>query len=248
MRLAVVADIHGNAAALRAVVADLAAAAPDLVVNLGDCLSGPLQAAETADHLRALDWPTVRGNHDRWLVEQSLAEMGASDRHAAGEIGPAHRAWLAALPAMLAPADGVLAVHATPASDTTYLAEDVAADGTVRTAPPDAVAARLGSCRAGLVLHGHSHVPRLIHLADGTLVVNPGSVGLPAYTDDTPVPHVMAAGSPHARYAILDRGPAGWSATFRAVVYDWDAAARLAATRGRPDWAEGLATGAIARG
>lgn len=49
MRLAVLADIHGNADALEAVRADLARQSPDLVVNLGDCLSGPLEVERTAE-------------------------------------------------------------------------------------------------------------------------------------------------------------------------------------------------------
>ena len=51
MRIAVVADIHGNVRALRAVMDDLKQVTPDSVVNLGDCASGPLEAAETVDVL-----------------------------------------------------------------------------------------------------------------------------------------------------------------------------------------------------
>ncbi len=68
MRLAVLADVHGNLDALHAVLDDLKTQSPDLTVNLGDCLSGPLWPAETADLLIGLGWPTVRGNHDRWLI------------------------------------------------------------------------------------------------------------------------------------------------------------------------------------
>lgn len=245
MRLAVVADIHGNRAALDAVMSDIATMAPDLVVNLGDCLSGPLEPGATADRLMELAWPTVRGNHDRWLIEQTSTEMGASDRFAAAEMSNAHRAWLAALPATLQPVDGVFACHATPDSDDRYLVEEVTPAGVLDRAP-EAIAADLAAVAAEVILFGHSHKPRLMRLADGRLLLNPGSVGLPAYRDDTPFPHVMAAGSPHARYALIDRGPNGWTVTQRAVAYDWDAAARLAASRGRHDWAEGLATGVIA--
>src|SRR5215471_15524104 len=67
MRIAVLADFHGNLAALEAVVEDLQNRRPDQVVNLGDCVSGPLWPSETAALLMALGWPTVRGNHDRWV-------------------------------------------------------------------------------------------------------------------------------------------------------------------------------------
>ena len=68
MRIAVLADIHGNLRALEAVLADLPRRGADLVVNLGDCFSGPLQPAEVADWLMAFGWPTGLGNQDRSLV------------------------------------------------------------------------------------------------------------------------------------------------------------------------------------
>ena len=49
------------------------------------------------------------------------------------------------------------------------------------------------------------------------MVVNPGSVGLPAFDDDTPRPHRVCAGSPHASYMILDRQGADWAVTHRLV-------------------------------
>lgn len=245
MRLAVVADVHGNLAALEAVIADIRAAAPDLIVNLGDCLSGPLSPGASADRLIDLNWPTVRGNHDRWLIEQDAAAMGASDRFAAGEMTAAHRAWLAALPATLSPRPDIFACHATPGDDNRYLLDAVTPAGVVDS-PRPAVLERLAGVAADLILFGHSHIPRDLRLGDGRLLVNPGSVGLPAYHDDAPHPHVMSAGSPHARYALIDRSAAGWLVTHRALVYDWDSAARLAADNGRPDWAQALATGRLA--
>ena len=67
---------------------------------------------------------------------------------------------------------------------------------------------------------------------------------MPAYTDDNPVPHAMESGTPHARYAVLTRGPGGvWSAELRAVAYDWDQAAQQAMANGRPAVAQWTATG-----
>jgi len=71
-------------------------------------------------------------------------------------------------------------------------------------------------------------------------------VGLQAYDDDHLYPHVMENGTPHARYAILERSAQGdWSAHFHAVEYDWEAAAQLALANGRPDWAVPLRTGRV---
>jgi hypothetical protein len=69
MRLAVISDIHGNLAALEAVLADIKARGVDRTVNLGDCVTSPLWPKETFEALEALSLPTVRGNHDRWIEE-----------------------------------------------------------------------------------------------------------------------------------------------------------------------------------
>ena len=75
------------------------------------------------------------------------------------------------------------------------------------------------------------------------MVVNPGSVGLQAYDDIGTKPHYVETGSPHARYAIIDRDPKGTRVEFIALKYDWEAASRDAAQTNRPDWAHALAVG-----
>lgn len=242
MRLAIVSDLHGNIDALEAVVADLAAVAPDLVVNLGDCLSGPLDAAACADRLIDLGWPTVRGNHDRQLLDRPIARMGLSDATAAAVLSDRHRAWLAGLPPLLRPAPGVLAFHATPNDDLVYAAEEVTSHG-VRLRDRAAIAASLGPSAETLLIGGHSHLPRLVDLGDGRLYLNPGSIGLPAYEDDLPLFHVMETGSPHARYAVVDQVAAGWRVSERLVAYDPARAVARATAARRPDWVEALATG-----
>ena len=242
MRLAFVSDLHGNLDALEAVVADLAEVAPDLVVNLGDCVSGPLDGARTCDRLIDLGWPTVRGNHDRQLLDRPLDRMGLSDAATRPTLADRHLAWLAALPASLQPAPGVLAFHATPTDDLSYVAEEVTEHG-VRLRSREAMAARLGPTEARLLVGGHSHLPRLIDLGDGRLYLNPGSIGLTAYEDDEPVFHVMETGSPRVSYAVVDLAPRAVKVSFRSVAYDTAAAVARAAAAGREDWAEALATG-----
>ena len=163
MRIAVVADIHGNVRALRAVMDDIKQVAPDTVVNLGDCVSGPLEAAETADVLMSLAWTTIRGNHDRWLLEKPREEMGRSDAAAFAELKNHHHAWLSTLEET-ATIENIFLCHGTPGSDTTYLLETVQQDGDVRLATQAEVGRRLGSEHAPIILCGHTHVPRIVRL------------------------------------------------------------------------------------
>ncbi len=178
--------------------------------------------------------------------------MAASDRHAHDRLSPDHLAWLASLPATLRWRDDVLLIHGTPTSDLQYLMETVTGDYApgvspgVRPASTEELRARLADAMRGvpqaLVLCGHTHVPRCERL-DGLKVVNLGSVGLPAYDDDHPHPHVIENGSPKARYALFSRRPDGWIVKLRRVDYDAESAAAQADRHGRPDWAHALRTG-----
>jgi predicted phosphodiesterase len=245
MRIAVISDVHGNLPALDAVTAHIRERDADVVVNLGDLLSGAVQPRETADRLMDLDLPTVRGNHERQLLTEARGQMGASDRLAHDTVTDRHRAWMAGLPLTLQPAEGVLAFHGSPADDLVYLLETVEPSG-ARPATEAEVLERLGAAAAlPLLLCGHTHLQRSMRLATGALVVNPGSVGWPAYDDDRPHPHVMEAGTPHARYAVVDDSSGRWEAEFHAVDYDWERSATIAEANGRTDVARALRTGRV---
>ena len=249
MRLAVIADIHGNVLALDAVLADIAARGITRIVNLGDCVSGPLWPKETAERLMALDLPTVRGNHDRWVATEDPEKMYFSDRFALDALPADAVAWLGSLPTLLEldlVGLPIRAFHATPADDNRYLMED-AHGGRLIQAAAGSIRHRLGDVGAArLMLCGHSHLARLVELeAPATTILNPGSVGCPAYSDPTPPePHVSEVGSPHARYAVVTAASGAIaSVDMIAVPYDWRQAAARAAGLGREDWAKGLATG-----
>jgi predicted phosphodiesterase len=240
--LAVLADIHGNSGALEAVLADAARRGITRFVNLGDVFYGPLDPGGTWEILRGLDIPTVLGNQDRILLEGGEQwENVPAFRAALDGIGDDGISWLRSLPRTLR-LDDVLLCHGTPKSDMAYLLEDVT---TGEPLPRDCEAALADvmpeAKGCSLVLAGHSHFPGLFR-CEGMTLANPGSVGLPAYDDDTP-PHVMASGSPQAKYGVINRNNGRWDMEFVAVDYDWNAASALAEKNGRPDWARWLTTG-----
>jgi putative phosphoesterase len=242
MRIAVIADVHGNIRALEAVCANLSRRSPDVVVNLGDHLSGPLQAASTADLLMTRDYIHIRGNHDRQLLDRPPATMGASDRAAHAQLTTRHLEWLANLRPTQTLEDQIFLCHGSPRSDLEHLLEDVK-DDRVHLSSADQILPRLNGVNASLVLCGHTHIPRAVQLPGGIWIVNPGSVGLPAYDDTTPHLHYVETGSPHARYAIVDWSPRAVNVDLIALDYDWHSAAREAAEANRPDWAHALSTG-----
>jgi len=244
VKIAAVSDIHGNLLALDAVLADIDRRGVDLIVNLGDILSGPLLPRETADRLMALEFPTISGNHERQVLCMDPMQMGASDRYAHDTITQAQRDWMSALPPVMRPDPDVFMCHATPQNDVDCYLEDIV-EGELRPATLRSIEDRTGSCDASLIFCGHTHIPRLSRLHSGQVIVNPGSVGIQAYDGHHPGPHTVEIGSPHGRYAIAERSAAGWMVEFIAVPYEWDAAARLAQQRGREDWVRALRTGFV---
>jgi len=245
MRFAAIADVHGNYLALQAVIADIRAQGIDDIVNLGDMASGPLDARRTMDALMALDAVHVLGNHDRYLIDRPAEKMGSWDRPAYAQLDSEHLDWLRAVPPTLVYRDLVFLCHATPRSDEVYWLETVLPDGTMRVASLPAIEQAADGIAQPLILCGHSHLARAVRLADGRLIVNPGSVGSPGYRDIHPYPHVVEAGTPDARYAILEWADENWRVTFRHVPYDHEAMAALARRNGQPELAAALATGWI---
>jgi predicted phosphodiesterase len=116
MRIAVLADIHGNILALDAVLVDVTSRGADTIVNLGDCLSGPLWPRETMDRLQELNMPTVRGNCDRDLAGVAPQKMDASDRFAWEHLTAKECAHLGSLPTTLYIGPGVTPRRATTIS------------------------------------------------------------------------------------------------------------------------------------
>lgn len=252
MRTAVLSDIHGNLPALLAVLADARAHDARAFLNLGDIVSGPLWPMETAELLMTLHWPTIAGNHERQVLTLPDDRLSATDRHTRAALKERHLQWLARHPAAMQPQPGLWCVHGTPGSDLVYLLETVTAPRGLREATDDEVRMRLGTAQPksdSLLLCGHTHLPR-DRVVDGLRIVNPGSVGLPAYDDDHPHPHDIETGTPQARYALvepLDERGGAWSVELRAVAYDHEQAARQAEANGRGDWADALRSGRVGR-
>jgi putative phosphoesterase len=244
MRLAIVSDIHGNLPALEAVTRDFGLRGVDGVINLGDSLSGPLRPLETAQFLMARDWVHLAGNHERQVLTGGPGRWNRSDEFTYAQLTENELAWMASLKSCQPFNRDVLLCHGTPESDSEYFLETVQG-GQIRAATSGEVEARLGDAEASLILCGHTHVPRAVRTRRGQLIVNPGSVGLPAYDSDWPEPHLVETGSPDARYAVVEQRGKTWVSSLLTVPYDHAAMSVLAKSRGRDDWAYALSSGYV---
>ena len=232
MRLAIFSDVHGNLAALEAVLEDIARRGVDATVGLGDFLSGPFDPLGVADRVMAESIPGVRGNHDRWIFDgRDEGDDWAIDAMVRDTIGPARMDWLRSLPLSRVVED-VFLCHGTPASDTAMWMDQFTEVETVVSSSREWIEEAAVGVDHPVLCCGHTHVPRLLRLADGRLVVNPGSVGLP-----------FLLGSPDARYAIVERRNGQWSAELIAIPYDVGRAQKQALAQGYPGFAKAVQTG-----
>ena len=232
MKVAVISDIHGNRLALEAVLDDIARRGVDATFNLGDLVSGPLEPNWVADILMDLDVPTVRGNHERMLIDNPPERLGPVDRFAQEQMESRHRGWINSLSASMSLLDDVFLCHGTPTSDDETWLDNFWDGRTVVTPDEATVAAKAEGFDYPVLLCGHTHIPRAVRLRDGRLIVNPGAVGIQ-----------FNHGSPDARYATIERRDGKYYPSLHAVPYDHFAAARQAEANGFPRWREALVTG-----
>ena len=247
MKFAILSDIHGNLWALAAVLEDAKRRGITRFINLGDILYGPLQPLETYDLLKTVDVVTIQGNEDREVYEfyDHQSEAHPTLTYMLEELGEEPVEWLRSLPKTIVVAEAVFACHGVPSDDRIYLLEDVAS-GLPIVREDAVIAHHLEDVNYPVILCGHSHIARVVQLSSGQLIINPGSVGVPAYDDDVPNYHEMQNHSPLASYAVLEKQDSSWQVDLLKIPYDVDSAVEQAQRQGREDWAYWIKTGRVA--
>ena len=241
MRLGVIADVHGNEVALRAVLDDAAGCRVDRWWVLGDLvLFGP-RPAETLGLLRSLPGvEMLRGNTDRYVLTGEQPAPHPTAAAAAGSVDLVERYGLVAagigwtrgvlcqagqldafkgLPGELRLdlPDGtrVLGVHASPGADD--------GPGIRPGIPDDQLGALLAGCAADIVIGGHTH-----RAADRTIgairALNPGSTGIPERPGEAGwlLLDLDLDGDPE-RLGAPERDRAGVGVEHRTAAFDVDA-------------------------
>jgi len=239
MRLAIIADIHGNSWALAAVLEDINKREVSGIYDLGDSLNGSLDPAGTFKLLESNQIESISGNGDRFIRENNIGNQTYD--YVIAEIRSINAmAWLQGLPKTRT-VENMLLCHGTPFNDSEYLIEKVET-GYIAIKSADILENQLAGIAEPVIFCGHSHRPYLVN-TNTKKIVNPGSVGLPAYDDDTPLYHKMETYSPMARYCIVNRKNGKFVIEHIAVSYDFEAAAIKAEQNNRNDWAGWLRTG-----
>lgn len=219
MKVAILADIHGNVPALERVADHIEAWRPDRVVMAGDVINRGPRPVEclrfVEDKQRSDGWEVVRGNHEDYVLAQARPDAPRDGpqfdiarnaywtyRQLDGNV-----ASLEAMPfqvSFLSPDDQeVRTVHASMRNNRDGIYVDTSDDALrQKIKPPPAV-----------LCVGHTHRP-LIREIDQTLVANVGSVGMPFDGDG------------RACYAQITWNRGHWQAKLVRLEYDQATAAR----------------------
>jgi predicted phosphodiesterase len=207
MRIALLSDMHGNAIALDATLAELEREPVDEIICLGDVAQGGAQPAEVVDRLRELGCRCVFGNSDEFLLtldpeasgevvdEERLEQLLRRAEWSRNQLGPDRLAFLQTLDRVVElELDGqrLVCCHATPTSNTEVVLPDT---------PRDRIATLIGDATA--VVGGHVHLQWLRRIGR-TFWACAGSVGLACdYTQSAD----EVVFEPWAEYAVISSSP-----------------------------------------
>lgn len=210
VRVAILADIHGNLPAYEAVRRDIAAVAPDIVVVDGDIINRGPQSKECLAAVRAEGWPVVFGNHEEYILkfesgdlpDEFFSDLWLPTRRVWEELSVEEIAYLRTLPLSwrvdVPTLPAIRIVHGSPRALTDGLGPYT----------PEADLQAIARAVDELVLVGaHTHRP-FDRQVGHTRLMNCGAVGVPFN------------GDPRAQYLVLTGQGGRWQADFRCIDYD----------------------------
>lgn len=232
--LTIFSDIHANLPALKAVLADMDQQGLQNRYCLGDLVGYGTFPNEVVSVIRSTKIPTIMGNYDQGVGNNS-DDCGCAYRdEVAKALGQQSIAWtnahttdenkafLRRLPLQLLLQVGdlkVVLVHGSPRKVNEYLYED---------RPASSLERLLDLAEADVLVCGHTHLPYHRVLPSGRHVINVGSVGKPK------------DGDPRACYTVFEADGRDLRVQFIRVPYDIEAAASAIETSEMPDVFAGM--------
>jgi putative phosphoesterase len=238
MKIALFSDIHANLPALEAVLSDIETQQPDAIYCLGDLVGYNVWPNEVVDMIRRKGIPTIAGNYDEgvgnnsddcgcaYKTESDKANGVLSISYTNSIMSNDNRQYLKELPRHIRLSFGtndaafdLLLVHGSPRRINEYLFEDRDAKSMIRI---------MAEAQADIMCFGHTHKPYHRVLEDGEgkerHAINIGSVGKPKDGDS------------RACYVLLSVDETGLtSVEFCRVIYDVEKAAMAVEASVLPD-------------
>jgi putative phosphoesterase len=238
MRIAVISDIHGNLVALKAALSDIKKRKANRIVCLGDVAATGPQPIEVIEHLRKMRCPCVMGNTDETLAkdlpskfahagisEEERKKLEALDLWARKKLTKIHRHYFSTFRPVLEVHFGadqsLLCYHGSPSSNT---------DGILPAMPDVELARRLEGHKANVFVGGHTHT-QMFRRFLGSLVINPGSIGLPFRVESSG----RIRNPSTTEYAVVNSSDVALSVEFVSVPYSLSELRRAVRNSGMPD-------------
>jgi diadenosine tetraphosphatase ApaH/serine/threonine PP2A family protein phosphatase len=214
MRLAVLADIHGNLPAFEAALSHAAQQKVDQVIIAGDIVIGAPDSQACVALARSIGCPVLRGNHERYVVNfgtPNASPLWVTDQFAplqwaAAQISEPDRQWMAQLPATLRvpEAPDLFIVHASERGD----------HDTIEAHTPEHVLREMfPAARERYIVRAHNHHGQ-VRIWERGYIITASSVGLPL------------DGNPTAQYLLMDQTRSGWDIRHQSVPYNIEAVLR----------------------
>jgi putative phosphoesterase len=203
MKLALIADIHGNLFALDAILEDMRQRQVEQMLCLGDVAAGGPQPCAVLLRLREINCPIVMGNTDAWLLEPCLSQQadlsGQYDQEirywCSQQLSEEDKAFLSTFqPTVewpISETQTLLAYHGSPRS----FREKI-----LPTTPDEQLDTIFTGVTAQILAGGHTH-QQLFRRYKDKLVLNPGSVGMAM---DRTKPLSEVRNPPWGEYAIVN--------------------------------------------
>lgn len=179
MRFGLIGDVHAEDERLRVALATMRSQRVDRILCVGDVADGRGDIEKTCALLRDANVTTVRGNHDRWLREDTMRDLAHAHRMTA--ISPEAIAFLKALPTSTTidvPGGKLLLCHGVGDNDMQQLKPH---DAGYAISSNDALLKVLFDPSIVIMVSGHTHLPMLRKFERGAgkkalVVVNPGTL------------------------------------------------------------------------
>ena len=242
MRLAILADIHGNIFALKAIAKKLEELQPDDVIVNGDIINAIPFSNQVIEFLKKTSWRIIRGNHEFYYLDYASGRAPADwdDAERWGQlhwlinhISAEQGRFLAALPDELTlfypEAEPVRITHGVPGHNRRGFS-NIMSDADIINALDDVPQ------RTFINAHSHVQIDRIVKETRESL---PQSSGNPTFYPEEDAPprvrswHVINPGSagqplngdPRAQFAIIESEeegivPGGWSVHHYRILYD----------------------------
>lgn len=244
MRVGIISDIHANAVALEAVLADIERDAPDQLVCLGDVAGTGPEPVQSIERLEQVGCPVVRGNVDADLLDPPATGpavdatdtdrvITAIDAWCADQLSGDHERYIRSFEETieldLSSGTELVCYHGSPRSPT----EEIRS-----TTPDEQLNELFAGIQGDVLAGGHTHFP-FARRYKGAVLLNPGSVGLPYRWDRDADEYRHPA---WAEYSVVSGGPPDLRIEHRRCPLDVDAVVDAARASGMPHadvWIEG---------